>query len=118
VRPPRVILAALAAALVLVAGATAATDPAAAQLAKALKANMQKTIGPKVPGIRFTTVTCTLTKDHTKGHCAAHFSRPKDRVVGVYQIAITVNTQTGGVHTRTTSISCKDSKTGAKVICS
>jgi hypothetical protein len=112
-------LAALAGILVLAGSALAAgrADPAAAMLARSLKAQMQKSYAAKVPGIRFTKVTCTLTKNHEKGSCRARFTLARQRVKGVYKIAITVDTRTGGVHSRATSVSCTDSKTGTKVGC-
>jgi hypothetical protein len=92
-------------------------DPAATALAKTLKAQMQQSVSAKIPGIRFTTVTCTLVKSHKRGHCVARFTIASQRVKGAYQVSITVNTVTGTVHSHATSVACTDVKTGARVRC-
>lgn len=78
---------------------------------------MQARYKGSVPGIRFTKVSCTLVKSHAKGHCVARFTLASQQVNGVYQVAITVDTTTGGVHWRATSVACTDSNTGARLGC-
>jgi hypothetical protein len=112
-------LAALAVALVVAAPALGAGKPDAAEvaLAKSLKADIQKKIGPQIPGFTVTKVTCTLVKSHKSGRCKAYFTRKLERAKGVYVIAVTVNTKTGVIRPRTLSVSCTDTKTGARVGC-
>ena len=97
--------------------ATAAVDPANAQLAKALKVQMQKTYRTKVPGLVFTKVTCLLATNHQTARCNAAFTRTSKGLRGVYKVAIVVDTSTGGVNWGATSVKCTSLKTGAKVTC-
>jgi hypothetical protein len=101
----------------LPAAAAAGADPANAQLAKALKVQMQRTYRTKVPGLVFTKVTCLLATNHQTAHCKAAFTRTSKNVKGVYQVAIVVDTSTGGVNWGATSVACTRLRTGAKVVC-
>jgi hypothetical protein len=115
----RVTLTGLVGVVVLAAPAFAVEKPDAAELAlaKSLKADIQKRIGPQIPGFEVTKVTCTLVKSHKSGRCKAYFVRKLERAKGVYVIAVTVNTNTGVIKPRTLSVSCTDTKTGAPLGC-
>ena len=112
-------VAGLAGCFALAAPAFGVEKPDAAELAlaKSLKADIQKRIGPQIAGFKVTKVTCTLVKSHKSGRCNAYFVRTLERAKGVYVIAVTVNTKTGVIKPRTLSVSCTDTKTGAPLGC-
>jgi len=112
---PRVLLGALAAALLLVPGAFAAT-PNEIGLAKDLKKDMQRTYTTKAPGTKFTTVTCKINKAQTGARCVAQFTRTSKGVKGRYVVSVTAD-GAGNAQWSATSASCTRLKTGAKVKC-
>jgi hypothetical protein len=107
--------AAVVAAFALVAAAAAATP--SQLLAARMKANMQSYYDKAYPGLKITTVTCTIAKARTSAACKARFTWARQRAVGVFTIAAKIDPSTGSVTPRTTGASCKDSKTGAKLVC-
>jgi hypothetical protein len=88
-----------------------ATSPAAG-LAKQLKASMQAYY--KKAGLKITTATCKIAAGGSSARCNVHFAAPAARTVGVFVIGVT-ETSSGEARTKTLSVSCKDSKTGAKL---
>jgi hypothetical protein len=102
----------LAAALALSAAA-AAVSPAVG-LARQLKSSMQSYYAKS--GLTFTTVTCTIAAARTTATCKAHFKAPAKQAVGIFTVKVT-ETTAGNAQTRTVAVTCKDSKTGAKVGC-
>lgn len=118
-RKDRLLIAVLAAAAlgtaVVVAPAGALGVNPAAGLASTLKAKMQAHYAGS--GVRITTVTCRIAKSGTSALCQAHFAVVKERAVGIFTVAATIDPATGGVETKTTKTVCSDSKTGAKLRC-
>jgi hypothetical protein len=108
---------ALTAAAALAAGPPAGAATPAARLAKSLKTSMQAYYHKGTPGLKITTVTCKIAASGATARCHAHFTVKSERAVGVFQVAATIDRSTGGVRTRTLSVTCKDSKTGAKLTC-
>lgn len=99
--------------------ATAAIDPSAsAVLAGALKPAMQMKLKKAVPGLVVTKVTCYVptTSALISGKCTAKFKVTKYSLLGVYQTKATLNNQSR-LAWSTTSVSCTDAKTHAKVEC-
>jgi hypothetical protein len=88
-----------------------ATTPAAG-LAKQLKASMQAYY--KKSGLKITTASCKITADRSSARCNVHFAAPAARAVGVFVVRVTA-TSNGEAQTKTLSVSCRDSKTGAKL---
>lgn len=113
----RLAAAALAAAVLAPAALAAPADPAAAKLAVSLKTSMTKTYKATVPGLVFTTVSCTLAKDRTSGRCAAAFTWKAQKRKGVYQVQTKIDTSTGGVQWRAISVACTSTATGKKIAC-
>ena len=111
----RTVAVAATAALLACASAVAATP--AQMLAAKLKADMQGYYTKTQPGLKMTTVTCTIAKTGKTARCQAHFAVPKARAVGLFVLAVKIDTSTGGVTTKTLSATCKDAKTGAKLSC-
>jgi hypothetical protein len=107
--------AALVAALALSAVAGAATP--SQMLAAQMKANMQAYYNKAYPGLKVTTVTCAIAKARTRANCKAHFTWAKRRALGVFTIMARIDTATGTVVPKTTGATCRDSKTGAKLVC-
>ena len=107
--------AALVAALALAGTAGAATP--SQMLAVRMKANMQSCYNKAYPGLKITTVTCTIARARTSAACKARFTWVKQRAVGVFTVAAKINPSTGSVTPRTTGATCNDSKTGAKLVC-
>ena len=96
-------------------GAASAASPAVG-LAKQLKASMQAYYAKGNPGLKITTVTCTIAKDRTTARCNAHFTVVSKHAVGVFAVAIQ-GVGGGNATTKTLSVACKDSRTGAKRAC-
>jgi hypothetical protein len=111
----RALAAAVVAAVALTAAAGAATPNA--MLAARLKANMQAFYTKAAPGLKITTVSCRIAANRASARCAAHFTVTAKQAIGVFQVAVAINTATGGVQTKTLSATCKDAKTGAKLTC-
>jgi hypothetical protein len=88
-----------------------ATSPAAG-LAKQLKASMQAYY--KKAGLKLTTATCKIAANQESARCNVHFSAPAARAVGLFVVSVT-ETASGEAKTKTLSVTCKDSKTGAKL---
>jgi hypothetical protein len=109
--------AALVATASLLACASASAATPAQMLAAKLKADMQSYYTKTQPGLKLTRVTCTIAKPGTSARCQARFAVPKQRAVGLFVLAIKIDTATGGVTTKTVSATCKDAKTGAKLSC-
>jgi hypothetical protein len=102
----------VAVALAASASATAATP--SAMLAKTLKTSMQATYDQHKSGFVFTTVTCKIASTGRTARCQAHFTDKAARLLGVIQVSIEI-ASSGGVQYQPTSITCTDSKTGAKL---
>jgi hypothetical protein len=99
------------------AGAT--NDPSAAGfLEGALKPAMQMTLKKKVPGIVVTKVTCFVptSSSAVAGTCIAKFAVAKYRLVGVYRVNAKLDDK-ARLSWTTSSVSCSDAKTHAKVKC-
>jgi hypothetical protein len=111
----RTLALASAAALTLCAAAGAMT-PAQA-LARTLKANSQAYYGKQIPGLKITTVTCKVASNDRHATCKEHFTVVKARAVGVFTVSAAIDPATGGVQTKTTGVSCKDTKTGKAFAC-
>jgi predicted acyltransferase len=108
-------LAAVGAAVLGLSGAASAATPAVA-LAKQLKTSMQSYYAKGNPGLKITTVTCTIAKDRTSARCHAHFTVVSKHALGVFVVAIQ-GVGGGNASTKTLSVSCTDSRTGAKRAC-
>ncbi len=105
------LLAACACAALAVPLGAGAASPAAG-LAKQLKASMQAYY--KKAGLTITTASCKIAASRSSARCNVHFAAPAARVVGVFVVSV-VETSSGEARTKTLSVSCKDSKTGAKL---
>ena len=68
------------------------------------------------PGLEITTVTCAIAKDRTTARCHAHFTVVSKHAAGVFVVAIQ-GVGGGNATTKTLSVTCKDSRTGAKRAC-
>lgn len=91
--------------------AAGATSPAAG-LAKQLKASMQAYY--KKAGLKITTTSCKIAGNQESARCNVHFAAPAARAVGLFVVRVT-ETSAGEAKTKTLSVTCKDSKTGAKL---
>jgi hypothetical protein len=112
-----VLLRAAAAALaaLALAGAALAADGQSAKLAAAMKRSVAATYAN---GYVFSRVTCAIpSTTATRASCNAYFTLQRQRLKGVFRLAITIDRSTGGVRWRATSASCTDLKSGAKVRC-
>lgn len=107
----------LVVALALAASSTAAAASPSALFAKRLKTSMQSYYDKAIPGLKITTVTCSIPAAGSTGRCRAHFTITAKRAKGVFVIGLTINRSTGNVRTKTLSATCLDSKTGAKLKC-
>jgi hypothetical protein len=85
-------------------------------LAAQLKASMSSYYKKSNPGLKFTTVTCKISSDRTTARCNAHFTVVSKRAAGVFVVAVT-GAANGNVSTKTLSVSCRDTRTGKKLIC-
>jgi hypothetical protein len=108
--------AAVAAAALVLAGTAGAASPSQ-RLAAQMKANMQAYYNKAYPGLKIATTTCKIAPAGTSANCKAHFTWVKQRAVGVFTIVAKIDPSSGGVVPRTTGATCKDSKTGAKLVC-
>ena len=106
----------VAAAALLLAAAAGAMTPSVA-LAASLKPSLQATYDRHKTGFRFTTVVCKIAASGVSARCQARFTAPAERALGVLQINATINRSTGGVSYQPVSITCTDSKSGAKITC-
>jgi hypothetical protein len=106
--------AAVAAALAVTASAGAVTPERG--LARQLKASMQTFYARSEPGLKFTTVTCKISKNRTSARCNAHFTFVSKHAAGVFVVAV-MGTGGGRVQTKTLSVSCTDTRTGKKRAC-
>jgi hypothetical protein len=104
----------VAAGLVVTAAAGAATP--AQGLAKQLKASMQSYYARSEPGLRFTTVTCKISRARTSARCNAHFTFASKHAAGVFVVAV-AGAGGGTVQTKTLSVRCTDTRTGKKRAC-
>jgi hypothetical protein len=105
------LLAVCAFAVLAVPFGAAASSPAAG-LAKQLKASMQAYY--KKTGLKITTASCKIAASGSSARCNVRFAAPAARAVGVFVVSVT-QTSRGEAQTKTLSVSCKDSKTGAKL---
>jgi hypothetical protein len=109
-------LAAVAALAFAVCATAGAMTPSAA-LARSLKPSIQATYTKHKTGFLFTTVSCKIAASGTNATCQAHFTAKAERAVGVLLVDAKINRSTGAVSYQAVSLSCADSKTGAKVTC-
>jgi hypothetical protein len=86
-------------------------------LARHLKTSMQASYKKTVPGLRFTTVTCSLAHGAARGSCKASFTLASRGLKGVYTVTAAVDRKTGSVHWTATSVACTDARTGRRVSC-
>jgi hypothetical protein len=101
--------------LVLCAGtAAAAVDPLAILMQQSIKKALQANMNKQVPGMKVTTVKCTVSKTATKGTCRANFTYKTVR--GYYMLKVT-QPKTGRPSYTSTSVHCFDAKTGNAVSC-
>ena len=107
---------ALATAAVAVAPVSAAVDPAAVALAIAIKHELQATMAKRAPGIKITTVKCTVSKSGTTGKCRANFTARAAGKNGYYLIAVKQPPR-GQVTWTSTAVVCTDIKSGLRVAC-
>jgi hypothetical protein len=85
-------------------------------LARQLKTSMQAYYARSVPGLRFTTVTCKISADRASARCNAHFTVASKHAAGVFVVAVAAATG-GKVTTKTLSVTCRDTRTGARRAC-
>ena len=106
-------LTALAATLALTGAATAATaaTPTERNVAKTLKAAMQKFYKAKGSEDVFTTVSCKVGRTATAATCRASFTNPAAGTRGVFVVKVTSSSW------RATSVSCHSLTTGKAVRC-
>lgn len=109
--------AAVSAALALTGAGGAGAATPSQMLATQMKARMQTYYNKAYPGLKITTVTCTIARAATSAACKARFTWVKRRAIGLFTIAAKIDPATGSVVPRTTGASCRDSKTGAKLVC-
>jgi hypothetical protein len=111
----RATIAAAAVALLLVpcALASSTATPNEIGLAKALKVQLQTYFKKKVPGTKFTTVSCKISRDQTTAKCAARFTRGK--LKATYQVAVAADAA-GNTNWQVDSVACANAKTGARVV--
>jgi hypothetical protein len=84
------------------ATASAAVNPDLAHLQNSLKADMVRKFKTRAPGLKITTVTCTLpTSSGAKAHCKAYFTG--GTVKGYYPVTATLH-DLGGTLTWTASL--------------
>jgi hypothetical protein len=103
------------ASLVLCSGtAAAAVDPLAILMQQSIKKALQANMNKQVPGMKVTTVKCTVSKSATKGTCRANFTYKTVR--GYYMLKVT-QPKTGRPSYTSTSVHCFDAKTGNAVSC-
>jgi hypothetical protein len=100
----------------LATSATAGAVTPAAGLAKQLKASMQAYYEKGNPGLKITTVTCKIARNRTTARCNAHFKVASKHALGVFVVSVQ-GASGGSVTTKTLSVSCQDSRTGAKRAC-
>ena len=108
-------LAVFTAAVLSLTGAASAASPAVG-LAKQLKTSMQSYYAKGNPGLKITTVTCAIASDRTSARCHAHFTVVSKHALGVFVVAIH-GVGGGNATMKTLSVSCSDSRTGAKRAC-
>ena len=108
---------ALACACALAACAAASGATPSVMLAQTLKHSMQAFYDKAEPGLELTRVSCELASNERSGHCVAHYTVVKRHLLGVFQLAETIDTSTGDVHTKTLSAKCTSSRTGKTVSC-
>jgi hypothetical protein len=109
----RVAAAALAS-LALCGSAAAALDPVAVLMQQSIKKALQANMNKQVPGMKVTTVKCTVSKDTTKGTCRANFTYKTVR--GYYMLKV-AQPPKGRPSYTSTSVHCFDAKTGKAVSC-
>jgi hypothetical protein len=109
------LLAAGVLALALCCGpAAAAVDPVAVLMQQSIKKALQANMTKQAPGMKVTTVKCTVNKAATKGTCRANFTYKTVR--GYYMLKVT-QPKTGKPSYTSTSVHCFDAKTGNAVSC-
>ena len=111
----RRILPLLLASGLLAASAAAATNPELIHLQTTLKASMVATFKKQAPGLKITTVTCTLPSNGTTAHCKAHFTAGTT-VKGYYPVAAKI-LDTGQLKWTTSAPKCFNAKTGKAIHC-
>ena len=95
---------------------SAAADPAAVALAVAIKHQLQVTMNKRAPGIKITTVTCTVSKSGTTGRCKASFTARAAGKNGYYLLAVK-SPPKGQITWTSTAVVCTDIKSGLRVRC-
>ena len=108
-----------AAALATVAVAapvSGAANPVAVTLAIAIKNQLQATMNKRAPGIKITTVTCTVAKSGTTARCKANFTARAAGKNGYYLLAVK-SPPKGQITWTSTAVVCTDIKSGLKVHC-
>ena len=107
---------ALATVAVAAVPASAATDPASLALAVAIKHELRVTMAKRAPGLKITTVKCTVSKSGTTGRCRANFTARAAGKTGYYVIAVKQPPK-GQITWTSTSVVCTDVKSGLRVRC-
>jgi hypothetical protein len=109
------LIAAVALTLLFAAAPALAAGGDGPKLAAALKKSISATYKH---GYVFDKVTCAVpSKTATRASCKAAFTYRKQRLKGVFRIAVLIDRSTGGVSWKATSVACTDLKSGAKVAC-
>ena len=107
---------ALAAASVAgVAHSAATVDPVALAMQQSIKKALQAKLKAAVPGLKVTTVKCTVTTGGRRGICKASFAYRT--IIGYYMLKVR-QPPTGRPSYTSTSVACFDAKTRAKISCS
>ncbi len=106
---------ALACAGALAACAAASGATPSVMLAQSLKRSMQAFYDKAEPGLELTRVSCVLASNGRSGHCVAHYTLASRHLLGVFQLAETIDPASGEVHTKTLSAKCTSSRTGKAV---
>jgi hypothetical protein len=107
---------AAAATLALCGTAAAATvDPVAILMQQSIKKALQADMAKQAPGMKVTTVTCTVSKDASSGTCRANFAFKT--LTGYYMLKV-VQPSTGRPSYRSTSVHCFVAKSGKALPCS
>jgi hypothetical protein len=114
----RLAVAAIAAVVLVPAGAAAAAYPRAdVQYAnKTMKASFTAWAKKNLPGTTVGKVSCVLPTSGSVIRCTVHVSAPKSRENIVFKVNGTLH-ETGQLSWVATSHACTDSKTGAKLTC-
>lgn len=116
---PQAAVVLIAAALVALAGvsaAAAATPAQNAAFAKQLKGDIKPVFAKQAPGLALGKVTCTLPASGTVVHCIAHFNDPAAQANVVYGIKATLK-NSGALTWTTTTHYCTSAIFHKKIAC-